>query len=184
MSASQPVPLWLVSCLRATPQRRRTQAQGMGRMTISGSAALPPSPRLSNGRPRATGTSVCFSPHLLVAPYHSGDRRWHGAGRSHGHPPRQGAALFPDPAGARDLTKRRGSANPWGRTAFNRTDNILWQQQSSSREPIVGSASNLPVNTWLTDGAYLPGAATRTPQASSDAWRMTQGAYSASLQWM
>jgi hypothetical protein len=31
----------------------------------------------------------------------------------------------------------------------------LWQQQSSSREPIVGSASNLPVNTWLKDGAYL-----------------------------
>jgi hypothetical protein len=27
-------------------------------MTISGSAALPPSPRLSNGRPRANGTSV------------------------------------------------------------------------------------------------------------------------------
>jgi hypothetical protein len=24
------------------------------------------------------------------------------------------------------------------------------------REPIVGSASNLPVNTWLKDGAYLP----------------------------
>ena len=56
-------------------------------------------------------------------------------------------------------------------------------QQSSSREPIVGSASNLPVNTWLTDGAYLPRAATRTPQASSDAWRKTQGACSMSLQW-
>ena len=39
------------------------------------------------------------------------------------------------------LRNRLGSANHWGRTAFNRTDNILWQQQSSSREPIVGSAS-------------------------------------------
>src|SRR6202047_4517377 len=29
----------------------------------------------------------------------------------------------------RDLTKRLGSANPGARTAFNRTDNILWQQQ-------------------------------------------------------
>jgi hypothetical protein len=62
-----------------------------------------------------------------------GDRRWRGAGGSHGHQPRQGAALFPDPVGARDLTKRLGSANPWGRTAFNRTDNILWQQQGRAR---------------------------------------------------
>ena len=63
----------------------------------------------------------------------SGDRRWRGAGGSHGHQPRQGAALFPDPVGAHDLTKRLGSANPWGRTAFNRTDNILWQQQGKAR---------------------------------------------------
>src|SRR5207247_52353 len=82
-----------------------------------------------------------------------------------------------------EIGKRLGLANPWGRTAFNRTDNILWQQQSSSREPIVGSASNLPVNTRPTDGAYLPRAATRTPQASSDAWRKALGACSMSLQW-
>jgi len=36
-----------------------------------------------------------FAPHLPVAPYHSGDRRWRSA------QPRQGAALFQDPAGAR-----------------------------------------------------------------------------------
>ena len=122
-------------------------------MTISGSAALPPSPRSSDGRPRANGTSVCSLPLLSVAPCHCGDRRWHRTCGSHGHRPRQDTALFLDPAGARDLAKRLGSANPWGRTAFNKTDNILWQQQSSSREPIVGSASNLPVNTWQTDGA-------------------------------
>jgi hypothetical protein len=33
----------------------------------------------------------------------------------------------------------------------------------------VGSASNLPVSIRLTDGAYLPRAATRSPQATSDA---------------
>src|ERR1700730_5969597 len=54
-------------------------------------------------------------------------------GAAHGHQPRQGAALFPDPVGALDLTKRLGSANPWGRTAFNRTGNILWQQQGKAR---------------------------------------------------
>jgi hypothetical protein len=80
------------------------------------------------------------------------------------------------------LRNRLGPANPWGRRAFNRTDNILWQQQSSSREPIVGSASNLPVNTWPTDGACLPRAAARPPQASSDAWRKTQGASVAATQ--
>jgi hypothetical protein len=42
--------------------------QGMGRMTISGSAALPPSPRLSNGRPRANGTSVCSLPSPSCGP--------------------------------------------------------------------------------------------------------------------
>jgi hypothetical protein len=41
---------------------RHHQGPRMGRMAISGSAALLPSPRLSNGRPRANGTSDCSPP--------------------------------------------------------------------------------------------------------------------------
>ena len=98
-------------------------------MYLPGNPSALMSESLSGGEWEAQGERHVrlFAPHLPVAPYHSGDRRWRGAGGSHGHQPRQGAALFPDPVGAHDLTKRLGSANPWGRTAFNRTDNILWQ---------------------------------------------------------
>jgi hypothetical protein len=137
---------------------------GIDRMTISGSAALPPSPRLSNGRPgkrhiRLFAPLTFLWPRIIQAIVD-------GTPADLSVTSLAKAALFPDPAGAARSHETPRLSGPWGRTAFNRTDNILWQQQSSSREPIVGSPSNLPVNTRPTDGAYLPRAATRMPQAS------------------
>jgi site-specific DNA recombinase len=64
------------------------------------------------------------------ASYHRSDRRWHGAGRSHGHRSRQSPALFLGRTRAVDLAKHLGSANPGRRRAFNESDSVLWQQQS------------------------------------------------------
>ncbi|HEV3445727.1 MAG TPA: helix-turn-helix domain-containing protein [Gemmataceae bacterium] len=64
------------------------------------------------------------------ASYHRSDRRWHGAGRSHGHRSRQSPALFLGRIRAVDLAKHLGSANPGRRRAFNESDSVLWQQQS------------------------------------------------------
>jgi hypothetical protein len=46
----------------------------------------------------------------------------------------------------RAISKRLGSANPWGRTAFNRTDNIRRQQQgiACSWLPVGHRVGNWP----------------------------------------
>jgi hypothetical protein len=70
------------------------------------------------------------SSRLPLASHHRSDRRWHSAGRSHGHRSRQSPALSLGRARAVDLAKHLGSANPGRRRAFNESDNVLWQQQS------------------------------------------------------
>jgi hypothetical protein len=63
-----------------------------------GSAALPPSPRPPNMKPRANGTSACSLPLPTVAPHHCGNLRWHSACGSHGHRSCEGPALIPGPS--------------------------------------------------------------------------------------
>jgi hypothetical protein len=55
-------------------------------------------------------------------------------------------------AGARDLTQRLGSANPWGRTAFNRTDNI----QAVQGRKLAATALTL-LNDKITRQAFARG---------------------------
>jgi DMSO/TMAO reductase YedYZ molybdopterin-dependent catalytic subunit len=77
--------------------------------TISGSAAVHPSPRLPSVRPRANGTSASSLPSPSVALHHCGDRRWHRACGPYGHRPCQGLR---GPSRRRGLDSHCPAINP------------------------------------------------------------------------
>src|ERR1700732_848893 len=79
-----------------------------------------------------------FAPHLPVAPYHSGDRRWRSA------QPRQGAALFQDPAGARSHETPRLS-EPVGKSG------VQWNGQ----HPMAAARKSLLLAPRWTPGKKL-----------------------------
>src|ERR1700730_18318518 len=97
---------------------------------------------------------------------------------------RQGRALSLGRVGARHLAKSPRFSEPIGKKGVHKDG-----QHSMAAAILIMGASrglgfDLPVNTWLTDGAYLPRAAARPPPQSFNVWRKTQRACLRSLQWM